>query len=152
MRFKTFVIFVVLIIIAFGLGYGWGYWKLHLAEQDWSATKAAMEEKINRMEKDLVKAKAWQALRNLSGMLDEAMDQYAEKNFGLAMQTIDKMKETFREIQLSVPEDVKGRLSFLLPALDEVRQEIEKMGPDVKKKAKEVQDRIEAALRPAKKT
>ena len=152
MRFKTFVIFVVLIIIAFGLGYGWGVWKLRLAENDWNATKAAMEEKIGRMEKDLIKAKAWQALRDLSGMLDEAMDQYAEKNFGLAMQKIDKIKETLAEIQLSIPEDVKGRLSFLLPALDEVRQEIEKMSPDAKKKAKEVQDRIEAALRPAKKT
>ncbi len=152
MRFKTFVIFVVLIIIAFGLGYGWGVWKLRLAEKDWSAAKAAMEEKISRMEKDLVKAKAWQALRDLSGMLDEAMNQFSEKNFGLAMQVIDKMKETLGVIQSSIPEEVKGRLSFLPSALDEVRQEIEKMSPEAKKKAKEVQDRIEAALRPAKKT
>jgi hypothetical protein len=152
MRFKTFVIFVFLILIAFGLGYGWGYWKFYLAEKDWNAAKAAMEQKIGRMEEDLVRARAWEALRGLSGMLEEAMNQFADKNFGLAAQTIDKMKETLGEIQPSIPEDIKGRLSFLLPALDEVRQEIEKMSPDAKKKAKEVQDRIEAALRPAKKT
>lgn len=151
MRFKTFAIFVFLILIAFGLGYGWGTWKLYLAEKDWNAAKAGMEEKIGRMEKDLVKAKAWEALRDLSGMLEEAMNQFSDKNFGLAMQTIDKMKETLGQIQPSIPEDVKGRLGFLLPALDEVRAEIEKMSPDAKKKAKEVQERIETALRPAKK-
>ena len=152
MRFKTFMIFVFLVLIAFGLGYGWGYWKLHLAEKEWNDVKAAMEEKIGRMEKDLVRARAWEALRNLSGMLEESMNQFSDKNFGLAVRTIDKMKETVGEIQPSIPEDIKGRLNFLLPALDEVRQEIEKMSPDAKKKAEEVKNRIEAALRPAKKT
>jgi hypothetical protein len=152
MRLKTFVIFVFLILFAFGAGYGWGYWKLRLAEKNWSASRAAMEEKIGRLEQDLSKARAWEALRGLSGMLDEAMNQFSEKNYGMAVQTIDKMKETFREIQPSIPEDTRGRLSFLLPALDEVRQEIEKMNPDAKQKVKEVQARIEAALRPAKMT
>jgi hypothetical protein len=152
MRLKTFVIFVFLILFAFGAGYGWGSWKLRLAEKNWSASRATMEEKIGRLEQELAKARSWEALRGLSGMLDEAMNQFSEKNYGMAMQTIDKMKETFQKIQPSIPEDTRGRLSFLLPALDEIRQEIEKMNPDAKQKAKELQARIEAALRPAKMT
>ena len=50
MSFKAILIAVVLILMAFGGGYGLGYWKLHVAEKEWAAAKGEMQAKISGME------------------------------------------------------------------------------------------------------
>ncbi len=149
--FKGFLIFVVLIIIAFGVGYGLGYMKLRTAEEQWAVKKGEMQSKIGTLEKELARVKARESLREMSEGLSQIMVHLSEKNFGLAVKALDGMKETFGAIQPNLEEEWKGKLGFFLPALDEIKKEAENMTPNAKKKTEELKTLLEQTLKPSKK-
>jgi hypothetical protein len=151
MSFKSVLIVVVLILVAFGAGYGLGYWKLQMAEKQWAAAKEEMQTKITSMEKELAMARAREKLWEMPEMLSGVLSHLAEKNFGLAAQTLDGIKETFLASLNSLGEEVKTRFDFFLPALEEAKKETESMGVNATKKIEEVKQLFEQALRPAKK-
>ena len=80
MSFKTALIIAILILAAFGAGYGLGYWKLQTAEQEWTAAKGEMQTKISSMEKELALAKAREKLWEMPEKLSEVITHLGEKN------------------------------------------------------------------------
>ena len=151
MSFKGALIIAILILAAFGAGYGWGYWKLQTAEQEWTAAKGEMQAKISSMEKELALAKAREKLWEMPEKLSEVITHLGEKNFGLAAKTLDGAKESFLAALNSLGEEMKTRFDFFLPALEEAKKEAESMGPNAARKVEEAKKLFEQALRPAKK-
>jgi len=151
MSFKTALIIAILILAAFGAGYGLGYWKLQTAEQEWTAAKGEMQTKISSMEKALALAKAREKLWEMPEKLSEVITHLGEKNFGLAAKTLDGAKESFLAALNSLGEEMKTRFDFFLPALEEAKKEAESMGPNAARKVEEAKKLFEQALRPAKK-
>lgn len=151
MSFKSVLIVIVLILAAFGAGYGLGYWKLQMAEEEWAAAKGEMQTKITSMEKELGVAKAREKLWEMPEKLSEAITHLEEKNFGLAAKTLDGAKESFLAALNSLGEEMKNRFDFFLPALEEAKKEAESMGPNATRKMEEAKKLFEQALRPAKK-
>jgi hypothetical protein len=151
MSFKSVLIVIVLILVAFGAGYGLGYWKLQMAEKEWTAAKEEMQTKITSMEKELTVAKAREKLWEMPEMLSGVLSHLAEKNFGLAAQTLDGVKETFLASLNSLGEEMKTRFDFFLPAVEEAKKEAESMGPNATRKVEEAKKLFEQALISAKK-
>jgi len=151
MRAKTFLIFILLIIMAFGGGYGYGYWKWYTAEKEWAAAKNEMQSKIITLEGELTRAKAREALWELTRGFSQTMVHLSEKNFGLAAKTLEQMKETFLTIQPNLDEGWKTPMSFLVPALEEVKKEVENVGPEAKKKIEDLQNLFDQTLKSGKK-
>ncbi len=151
MRARTYLILLILIIVAFGVGYVMGYWKLHLAEEKWAAARGEMQSKISSLEKQLALAKAREKLWEIPNLLAEVETHLSEKNFGLADKTLDGIKEAFLAAQPSLEGEVKTRLDFFLPALEEVKKEAGSLSPNAKKKTEEARKLFEQALRPGKK-
>jgi len=151
MSFKGALIIAILILAAFGAGYGLGYWKLQTAEQEWTAAKGEMQTKISSMEKELALAKAREKLWEMPEKLSEVITHLGEKNFGLAAKTLDGAKESFLAALNSLGEEMKTRFDFFLPALEEAKKEAESMGPNAARKVEEAKKLFEQALRPAKK-
>jgi len=83
MGFKGFLSVVFLILLAFGGGYGLGYWKLHQAGKEWAAAKAEMQSKISVMEKELALAKAREKLWEMPGRLSVVLSHLEHKNSAL---------------------------------------------------------------------
>jgi len=148
---KGFLIFVVLIIIAFGVGYGLGYLKLHNAQVEWAKAADEMKGKISGLEKELARMKARESLRDMSDGLSQVMVHLSEKNFGLAGKALDGMKETFGTLQPILGEEWKGKFGFFLPALEEIKKEAENMTPNAQKKTEELKNLWDQALKPGKK-
>jgi len=151
MSFKAALVVAILILAAFGAGYGVGYWKLQMAEQEWTAAKGEMQTKINSMEKELALAKAREKLWEMPEKLSEVITHLGEKNFGLAAKTLDGAKESFLAALNSLGEEMKTRFAFFLPSLEEAKKEAESMGPNATRKVEEAKKLFEQALRPAKK-
>jgi len=151
MSFKGALIIAILILAAFGAGYGLGYWKLQTAEQEWAAAKGEMQTKISSIEKELALAKAREKLWEMPEKLSEVITHLGEKNFGLAAKTLDGAKESFLAALNSLGEEMKTRFDFFLPALEEAKKEAESMGPNAARKVEEAKKLFEQALRPAKK-
>ncbi len=151
MRVKTFLFFILLIILAFGGGYGYGYWKWYTAEKAWTAAKNEMQSKIKALEEELTRAKARQALWEMTQGFSQAMVHLSEKNFGLAAQILERMKETFLSIQPNLEEGWKTPMDFLVPALEEVKKEIENVSPEAKKKIEDLQNRFDRTLKAGRK-
>ncbi|MCX5908861.1 MAG: hypothetical protein NTY64_17215, partial [Deltaproteobacteria bacterium] len=99
MRAKTILIFILLIVIAFGAGYVWAYLKWRSAETEWAAARGGMESKISVLEKDLAQVKARESLREISDLFTEILTDFREKNFGLAGKAVDGLKEKFQALQ-----------------------------------------------------
>jgi hypothetical protein len=151
MSFKATLIVAFLILVAFGAGYGVGYWKLQMAEKEWTAAKEEMQTKISSMEKELALAKAREKLWEMPEKLSEVITHLAEKNFGLAAQTLDGAREAFLAALNSLGGEMKNRFDFFLPILEEAKKEAESMGPNATRKVEEAKKLFEQALRPAKK-
>ncbi len=149
---KKFLICAILILVAFGIGFGWGYLKLWKAEKDWNATKGEMQSKISTLEKDLAVAKAKESLWEIPLALAQISTHLSEKNFGLATQSLDQLKETFVKAQNLLSGDWRGRFDFFLPGLEEIRGEAQNMTPVAKQKTDELRNRFEQALRSPKAT
>jgi phage shock protein A len=148
---KTIFICVILIIIAFGIGYGLGYWKLQMAEKEWTAAKGEMQTKISTLEKEMALVKARESLRELGDSLTQVSTDISEKNFGLAIKTLEGMKQTFLSVQTTLGGEMKTQFDFFLPALEEIKKEAESLDPNAGKRVEEVKKSFEQALRPAKK-
>ena len=151
MRVRTYLIFIILMIVAFGVGYVMGYWKLHSAEEKWAAAKGEMQSQINSLGKQLAQAKARESLREMSDMLSQVSTDLSEKNFGLAIKTLDSMKESFLAIQPSLEGGAKPQFDFLLPAIEEARKEAESLSPNAKKKVEEMKGLFDQSLKPGRK-
>jgi hypothetical protein len=151
MRAKTFLIVVILIIVAFGVGYGLAYWKLLSVEKECTVAKGEMQSKISSLEKQMALAKAREKLWEIPNQLAEVESHLLEKNFGLADKTLDGIKEAFLAAQPSLEGEVKARLDFFLPALEEVKKEAGSLSPNATKKTEEARKLFEQALRPGKK-
>ena len=151
MSFKAALIVAILILAAFGAGYGVGYWKLQMAEQECTAAKGEMQTKISSMEKELALAKAREKLWEMPETLSEVITHLGEKNFGLAAKALDGAREAFLASMNSLGEEIKTRFDFFLPALEEAKKEAESMGPNAATKVEEAKKLFEQALRPAKK-
>ena len=151
MSFKATLIVAFLILVAFGAGYGMGYWKLQMAEKEWTAAKEEMQTKISSMEKELALAKAREKLWEMPEKLSEVITHLAEKNFGLAAKTLDGAREAFLAALNSLEGEMKDRFDFFLPMLEEAKKEAESMGPNATRKVEEAKKLFEQALRPAKK-
>jgi hypothetical protein len=149
--FKTFLIFIVLIVLAFGIGYGLGYMKLKTAEKEWAAAKVEMQSKISTLEKELTRAKAREKLWDISESLSQVLVHFSEKNFGLAGKASEALKETFTAIQPNLDEEWRAKYGFFLPALEEIKKEAENLSPNAKKKVEDLKNLFEQSLRPAKK-
>jgi hypothetical protein len=151
MSFKMVLIVFILILAAFGVGFGYGSWKLYTAEKEWTAAKGEMQAKISAMEKELAVAKAREKLWEMPEKLSEVTAHLAEKNFGLAAKALDGAKEDFLSALNSLGGEMKSRFDFFLPALEEAKKEVESMGPNATSKAEEAKKLFEQALRPARK-
>jgi hypothetical protein len=149
MRAKTVLTVIILILVAFGVGYFLGYWKLHLAEKKWASAQGEMQSRINSLEKQLALARAREKLYEIPEMLAEAGTHLAEKNFGLAERTLDGVKEAFGAAQPSLGGEVKGRFDPFLAALEEAKKEAQSLSPNAQGKVEEVRKLFEQALRPA---
>jgi hypothetical protein len=141
----------MLILASFGAGYGVGYWKLHVAEEKWTAAKGEMQTKISGMAKELALAKARVKLWEMPGKLSEVITHLAEKNFGLAAKTLDEIRENFLSAMNSFGGEMMGRFDFFLPSLEEAKKEAETLGLNATKKVEELKRLFEQALKPAKK-
>ncbi len=148
---KTFLLVAVLILIAFGVGYGLGYWKLQTAQKEWAAAREGMESRIGTLEKELALAKARETLRDMSDVLDQVLAHISEKKFGLAVKTIDGLKQSYLTVQGSLQPEMKARLEFLVPALDEARKETESLSPNAGKKTEEIKRLLEEKLKSPRK-
>jgi len=151
MRAKTYLIFIILIIVAFAVGYVLGYWKVHSAEEKWAVAKGEMQSKITSLEKKLAQAKARESLREMSDMLNQVATNLSEKNFGLAIKLLDSMKEAFLVIQPSLEGEAKTQFDFLLPAIEEAKKEAESLSPNANKKVEEMKKLFDQTLKPVKK-
>jgi len=151
MGFKAVLIVILLILAAFGAGYGMGYWKLYTAQTEWAEAKGEMQSKINGLEKELAIAKAREKLWAMTQTLSEAIDHMGQKNFGLAAKTLDGAKEAFLAAQNSLGGEMKNRFDFFLPALEEAKKEAESLSPNAPKKVEELIGLFEQALKRAKK-
>jgi len=150
MSFKAILIVFILILVAFGAGYGVEYWKLQMAEKEWAAANGEMQSKISRMEKELALAEARGKLWEMPGKLSEVITHLAEKNFGLAAQTLDGAREAFLAARNSLGREMKDRFDFFLPALEEAKKEAESLGPNATIRVEELKRLFEQALKPAK--
>ena len=151
MRAKTVLIFILLIGIAFGAGYGWAYLKWRSAETEWAAARGEMQSKISVLEKDLAQVKARESLREISDLFTEILTDFREKNFGLAGKAADGLKEKFQALQGSLDTETKGKLGFLVPALEEIKKEAEALSPNGQKKTEEIKKQFDQMLKSAQK-
>ncbi len=148
---KTFLMVVVLVILAFGVGYGLGYIKLKTAEKEWAAAKDEMKSKIATLEREWTRAKARETLWDISDALSQIIVHISERNFGLAGKTLEGLKETFTALQPNMNEEWRAKLGFFLPAIEEIKKEVEKSSPEAKKKIEDLKNLFEQSLRPFQK-
>ena len=148
---KKIFICTILIIVAFVIGYGWGYIRLRNAEKEWAAAKGEMQSRISKLETDLARAKVRESLREMSETLTQISTHLSEKNYGLAVKTADGLKEAFGALQPNLDEEWKAKFNFFPPALEEIKKEAENVNLNARKKTEEIQNLFEQALKPAKK-
>ncbi len=148
--FKKLLIIAILILVAFGVGYGWGYVKLKKAEKEWIASQETMQSKITALQNELALAKARESFWETPLILAQISRNISDKNFGLATQSLDQLKENFSKGLAALPADWRGRFAFFLPALDEIRADVQNMNPNVTKKVEDLQSRFEQSLRSTK--
>jgi len=113
--------------------------------------KGEMQSKISNLEKQMAQAKTRESLREMSDMLNQVATDLAEKNFGLAIKSLDSLKEGFLAIQPSLEGEAKTQFDFLLPAIEEAKKEAESLSPSAKKKVEEMKGLFDQTLKPAKK-
>jgi hypothetical protein len=148
---KTFFIFILLVILAFGVGYGLGYMKLRTAEKEWAAAKFEMQSKIGNLEKELTRAKAREKLWDISDSLSQVLAHISEKNFGLAGKALEALQETFSTLLPNLDEEWKAKLGFFLPALEEIKKETEGLNQNAARKTDDLKNLFEQSLKPSKK-
>jgi len=150
MQFRTYLIVIILVVVAFGIGYGWQNMKLRNAEKEWAVAKGEMQTKMSSLEKELAQVKARELLWEMPLLLSQVSIHLSEKNFGLATQALDQLKEIFAKAQVALNDEWKKKFEFFLPVLEEIRKEAQNMNPSAKKKIEELENLFEQALRSSK--
>ncbi len=150
-KLRSVVVIVILVLIAFGAGYGLEYWNLQKIEKECSAAKADMQAKVGTLEKEISQGKARESLWEISGLLDQTSMDLGDKNFGLAIKNLDKVKELFAAAQPSLGPEMKTRFEFLLPGVEEARKEAENLSPNARKKAEDLKGLFTQSMRTQKK-
>jgi hypothetical protein len=150
MGFKAVLIVILLILSAFGAGFGYGYWKLYTAEKEWAAAKGELQSRISGMEKELTLLKAREKLWEMPRTLSEAITHMGQKNYGLAVKALEGAKEDFLVALNSLGGEMKNRFEFFLPALEEAKKEAESLSPNAPKRVEELIGLFEQALKRAK--
>jgi len=146
MQFRTFLIIVILVVVALGIGYGWQNMKLRKAEKEWAAAIGEMKVKISSLEKELAEVKARESLWETPLALSQVSIHLSEKNFGLATQALDQLKEIFVKAQVNLNDEWKKRFEFFLPALEEIRNETQKMNLSAKEKIEKLGNLLREAF------
>ena len=108
--------------------------------------------KLGALEKELARARAREALREISDSLSQFAAHIAEKNFGLGKKSLEEIKESFGRIQGYLDEEVKKKFEFFVPALAELQKEADQLNPDTRKKAEELIVLFEQTLKTIRKT
>lgn len=150
MQFRTYLIIVILVVVAFGIGAGWQNLRLRNAEKECAAAKGEMQSQIRSLEKELDQIKARESLLEMPLALSQVSLHLSEKNFGLATQALDQLKEIFGKSHVALTDEWKRQFDFFLPALEEVRNEVHNMSPSANKKIKELEERFNQTLRSRK--
>ena len=57
MQFRTYLIIVILVVVAFGIGAGWQNMRLRNAEKEWAAAKGEMQSQIRSLERSWTRSK-----------------------------------------------------------------------------------------------
>ncbi|MBI4496191.1 MAG: hypothetical protein HY697_04565 [Deltaproteobacteria bacterium] len=144
---RTFLIIAVLIVAAFVAGYLVEYLKLREAEKRWRAAQEESQARIAQLEKDLLLARARLSLWEMPLVLSQVIQHLSQNNFGLAVQTLDRLKENFSATQAALAEEGRGKFDFLLPALEEIRQKAQALSPEARTQTEELKARMEQVLR-----
>jgi hypothetical protein len=147
--FKAVGLIILLVIAAFGIGYGLGYLKLKSAEKESAAVKNDLQAKLGAMERELARAKAREALREIPEALAQVATHIGEKNFGLAAKTLEGIKDTFVGIQSHLDEEMKKKFEFFLPTLEEIKRDTDSIKLEVKNKIEAAKSSLEQALKPS---
>jgi len=147
MQFRTYLIIVILVVVAFGIGAGWQNMRLRNAEKEWAAAKGEMQSQIRSLEKEMDQVKARESLLEIPLALFQVSLHLSEKNFGVATQALDQLKEIFGKSQVALTDEWKRKFDFFLPALEEVRNEVQNMNPSANEKIKELEERFNQTLR-----
>ncbi len=150
-KLRGVIIIVVLVLIAFGVGYGLEYRKLQKVEKECSAAKTEMQMKIGSLEKEISQARARESLWEISGLLDQTSADLSEKNFGLAIKNLDKVKDLFAAAQPYLDAEMKTRFDFLPSGVEEARKEAENLSPHAQKKTEEIGRLFTQSMRPPRK-
>jgi hypothetical protein len=152
---RTIVKWVVVVIVAAGVGFGTGYF-LKLKEvwerEGFSAEQMAkmqgqidslerqvLEAEKSQLERALARAKLRAGLNEMLGFLTEAMSEVDQKNFGRAMQKIEAAKGAMSEAP-KTPDAVRKAISA---RLDEIKQELERFDINAREKIKALAQDLE---------
>lgn len=144
---KRFLVCLILIAAAFGIGYGWGYLKLQEAQNKWTAANQELQSRVGSLERDLGLAQARVVLWEVPLTLSQISAHLAEKNFGLATQSLDQLKDKFLKAQGLLGDEWKGKFDFFLPGLEEIRKEAQILSPGARTKTEDLRARFEQSLR-----
>lgn len=144
---KKVLICGLLIAVAFGIGYGWAYLKLRDAEKKWSAANQEMQGRITALERDLAVAQARVTLWETPLSLSQISLHIAEKNFGLATKAIDQLRDSFSKAQSQLSGEWQGKFDFVLPALDEIKKEVQNLNPNARANTDDLKNRFEQTLK-----
>ncbi len=143
---KKVLICAVLIALAFGIGFGWGYLRLRDAQKKWTAANQELQTRVGALEQELGVARARVALWEVPLALSQISAHLGEKNFGLATKALDQLQDRFLKAQALLGPEWKGKFDFFLPAVEEIRKEIQNLSPAAKSKADDLRARFEQTL------
>ncbi len=144
---RKFLICALLIAVAFGIGFGWGYLRLRDAEKKWTAANQELQTRVGKLEQELGVARARVTLWEVPLALSQISADLADKNFGLATKGLDQLQDRFLKAQGPLGAEWKGKFDFFPPALDEIRKEIQNLNPAAKAKTDDLRSRFEQSLR-----
>lgn len=145
---RTILVTVVLVVAAFAAGYAVGHFKWKNAEKGWLLAEEEMKGKIGALEKELTRAKAREAFREIPASLRRnVLPHVTEKNFGLAKKSLGEIREKFSAAQEHLEEAVRKKFEFFLPALAELQKEADQMNPEFPQKTEELGALFEDALK-----
>jgi hypothetical protein len=111
-----------------------------------------LQEKIGTLEKELARARAREALREIPDSLGQVAVHITDKNFGLANKSLEGIKEVFGGLQGYLDEEMKKKFEFFLPALAGLQKDADQLNPDTRRKVEELSALFEQTLKTTRKT
>jgi hypothetical protein len=146
-RFRTFLVVLVLVAVAFGAGVLWGEMRLRKASAEWKAEQQKLETSLAENAKTLDTLKATQALWEIDGLVSEALADLADNNFGLAHDVAEAARLL---LEKAAPGLAAGQGTALAPlegVLKDLGQGAAALSLNAKIKAREARSLLRAALK-----